>query len=207
MKFPDNAALAKAKELTGYRSVKLDKEKRTVALAKAGMELDLGGIAKGYAGDEVMKVLKKHGIKAGLLAAGGDLTTMGTPPGRDGWVVGIEKLSRVTPNRKLLLKGQAASTSGDLQQFVVLDGVRYSHIIDPRTGIGLTERKLVTVIAPDGTTADSMTKVLSVLPPEKGLKLIEKIDGAAALIVRKTGDGEEEAIKSERFDGYLIDDE
>jgi thiamine biosynthesis lipoprotein len=100
------------------------------------------------------------------------------------------------------LKDAAVSTSGDAEQFVEIGGVRYSHIVDPHTGIGLTGRRSVTVVARRGVNADSMTKALSILPPEKGLDLIEKTDGAAGLIVRLTNKGEE-AIASKRFGALL----
>jgi thiamine biosynthesis lipoprotein len=100
------------------------------------------------------------------------------------------------------LKDAAVSTSGDLEQFVEIDGVRYSHIIDPRTGLGLTGRRSVSVIARRGIDADSMTKALSILPPEKGLALIEESEGAAGLIVRLTDKGEE-SLASKRFKDYL----
>lgn len=204
-KLPTEKELAEAKAVVGYKLVKLDRKNRTVTLGKPGMELDLGGIAKGYAADEVLKVLRGHGITSALVAAGGDIASMGKPPGKDAWVVEIAPLSRDTPKRYVALSGQAVSTSGDLEQFVVIDGVRYSHIVDPRTGIGLTERKMVTVIAPDGITADSMTKVASLLPPKRAQKLIDAIDGAATQIVRRTKDGQEETIRSARFADYRVD--
>jgi FAD:protein FMN transferase len=100
------------------------------------------------------------------------------------------------------LRDAAISTSGDAEQFVVIDGVRYSHIVDPRTGIGLTGRRSVTVIARRGIAADSMTKVASIASPDKAIALFDKLDGVATLIVVKTDKGED-AFASKRFAEYV----
>src|SRR5262249_33783127 len=149
-----------------------------------GMLLDLGGIAKGYAADESLKLLKeKFGITRALVAAYGDIACGDPPPGEDAWTVEIAPISKNQKQRSVKLANAAVSTSGDLEQFVVINGVRYSHILDPKTGLGLTGRRSVTVIAPKGITADSMTKAVSVLPPEQALKLVEDTPSAAAYIV------------------------
>src|SRR5262245_52718988 len=185
-KLPDAKEMARAKELVGYKKMELDPKGQTVRLTVPGMQLDLGGIAKGYAADEALAAAAKLGVTAALVAAGGDVAVMGAPPGKPGWRVEVAPLTKKTPERVLTLKDAAVSTSGDLEQLVELDGVRYSHIVDPRTGLGLVGRRSVTVIARRGIDSDSMTKALSILPPEKGLELIEQADGAAGLIVRLT---------------------
>jgi thiamine biosynthesis lipoprotein len=181
---PDPDDLKKALELVGYKNVKLDAKERTVQLLKPGMRLDLGGIAKGYAADEALAVLKKHGIDRALVAAGGDIAVSGPPPDKDGWTIGIQPLApeEVKSPRHLILKNSGVSTSGDAEQFVEIDGKRYSHIVDPRTGIGLPGHRSVTVVAPNAITSDSLTKVASVLGAE-GLKIIETQEGVAARIV------------------------
>ena len=113
------------------------------------------------------------------------------------------RAGRQNDERVLHLKDAAVSTSGDAEQFVVIDGVRYSHIVDPKTGLGLTGRRSVTVIARHGISADSMTKMASIFPPEKAIEAIDKMEGVATLIVRKTDKGEE-AFASTRFKDYLI---
>jgi thiamine biosynthesis lipoprotein len=191
-RLPDPDDLKKALELVGYKNMKLDAKERTVQLLKPGMRLDLGGIAKGYAADEAIAVLKKHGIDRALVAAGGDIAVSGPPPDAEGWTIGIQPLApeEVKTPRHLILKQGGVSTSGDAEQFVEIDGKRYSHIVDPRTGIGLLGHRSVTVVAPNGITSDSMTKVASVLG-EEGLKIIEKQEGVSARIVLLTDRGAE----------------
>lgn len=195
---PDQEALARARGLVGYQNIKLDPTNRTVHLLKPGMLLDLGGIAKGYAADAALAVLKKHEIDRALVAAGGDIAVSGPPPDAQGWKVGIQPIAGGAPRRYLLLKHAAVSTSGDFEQFVVIDGKRYSHIVDPKTGLGLVGRMSVTVVARHGLTSDPMTKTVCVLGPERGLKVIDAADGVAALMVRQTDKGEE-VIESKRF--------
>jgi thiamine biosynthesis lipoprotein len=197
-KLPSAEELAQARALVGYQKMRLDPQKHTVQLMQAGMRLDLGGIAKGYAADAALKVLKQHGITRALVAAGGDIAVSGPPPDAPGWKIGIASLDGPKPKRFLQLHDAAVSTSGDAEQFVEIDGKRYSHIVDPRTGLGLLGRTSVTVIARNGTSADSLTKVVCILGPQRGLPIIDRIDGAAALAVRKTEQGEE-VFASSRF--------
>jgi thiamine biosynthesis lipoprotein len=197
---PDAKELARARELVGYEKLRLDDRKRTVQLTKPGMRLDLGGIAKGYAADEALAVLKKDGLTRALVAAGGDIAAGDPPPDATGWKVGMASLQDPDgkPIQHLLLSNAAISTSGDSEQFVEIGGKRYSHIVDPRTGIGLVGRMSVTVVARQGITADSLTKTVCVLGKERGLALIEATEGASAMIVRKTERGTETTV-SERF--------
>ncbi len=188
---PDARHLKEALALVGYEKMHLDEKARTVTLSKPGMLLDLGGIAKGYAVDEAQKVLKQQGIRSALVAGGGDIAVSDPPPGSDGWPIGIAPLDdpNKPPTRTIVLKNAAVSTSGDAEQHVEIDGKRYSHVVDPKTGVGLTGRIAVTVIAPNGTLSDSLATAVSVLGPVKGLKLIEATEGAAALIVQAADQG------------------
>jgi len=197
---PDPKALAQARELVGYRNVRLNAKNRTVELLKPGMQLDLGGIGKGYAADAALMVLKNHGIDQALVAAGGDIAVSGAPPGTDGWTIGIAPLldPDAKPKRYLVLHDAAVSTSGDSEQFLEVNGKHYSHIIDPRTGMGLVGHMSVTIVAPHGLIADPLTKVVSVLGPERGLAVIEATEGAAALVVGKT-EKEIETFESKNF--------
>jgi thiamine biosynthesis lipoprotein len=194
---PADAALASARRLIGYDKLQLDVVGRTARLAEAGMRLDLGGIAKGFAADEAQAVLKAHGITRALVAAGGDIVTSGPPPDRQGWSVGVALPPPLhEPGAPPLeLRDAAVSTSGDAEQFVILGGVRYSHIVDPRSGMALTGRSGVTVIARTGTEADALATAVSVLGPQRGVDLVEATPGAAARIARE-GASDVERVES-----------
>jgi len=200
---PDPARVAQARQAVGYRLVRLNSERKAVELTAPDMKLDLGGIAKGYAIDEALKVLHNHGIAQALVEGGGDVAVSNPPPGKQGWRFELSSLdvTNAPSKRFLLLTNIAISTSGDLYQRLEIDGKRYSHIVDPHTGIGLTDHSLVNVIAPDSITADSLTKVVSVLGPEKGLSFIEQIPGVAVRVMRDP-DGRIETCESRRFAGY-----
>jgi thiamine biosynthesis lipoprotein len=197
---PDKDELVDALGRVGYDKVRLDERRHTVQLLKAGMRLDLGGIAKGYSADAALEVLRQHGVTRGLIAAGGDIAVSAPPPDAEGWTIGIAPLEDLDsqPKRYLLLHDAAISTSGDAEQYVEIGGKRYSHIVDPKTGLGLVGRLSVTVVARRGIDADSMTKVVCVLGPEKGMKIIDQNPELAALMVRKTDAGEE-TFTSNRF--------
>jgi thiamine biosynthesis lipoprotein len=205
-KLPDSARIAEARKLVGYENVRLNAEARTVELLKPRMQLDLGGIAKGYAADEAMAVLKKQSVTRALVAASGDIVVSDPPPGESGWTIGIappdEKgvrnllpvrpdgcFAQKIPDTFFLLRNAAVSTSGDTEQFIEIEGRRYSHIVDPQTGIGLTDRLQVTVVAPTGTASDSLATAVCVLGVDRGLKLIESIEGTAALVARPSDEG------------------
>jgi thiamine biosynthesis lipoprotein len=183
--------LAEALKLVGYQNLRLDPQAKTAQLLKRGMLLDLGGIAKGYAADEAIAVLKQQGIAQALVAGAGDIAASASPPGTAGWVIGVAPLDSPdkTPERFLLLHDGAVSTSGDSEQHLEIAGVRYSHIVNPKTGMGLTGRSSVTVVAPDGITADSLATAVSVLGPEQGLELVKSYAGAGALFVVETKQG------------------
>jgi thiamine biosynthesis lipoprotein len=183
---PPAGALAEARARVGHEKLVLDERARTARLAVPGMSLDLGGIGKGFAADEAQAVLRAHGITRALVAAGGDVVLSGPPPDRPAWTVEIalpEPLrAGATP---LELHDAAVSTSGDARQWVTLDGVRYSHIVDPRTGLALTGPSAATVIAPTGTASDALATAVSVLDVAEALALIERTPGAAARITRR----------------------
>lgn len=196
-RLPDPETLARARELVDYRRIKLDAKARTVQLTRRGMKLDLGGIAKGFASGEAIAALKREGVDRALVAGAGDIVVGAPPPGREGWTVGIAPLKEPggsKPSRLLLLRDAAISTAGDAEQFVQIDGVRYSHIVDPRTGLGLAERSSVTVVARDGATADGLDTAACILGPKRGLELVEETEGAAAIFVR-----ENDTTESARF--------
>jgi thiamine biosynthesis lipoprotein len=200
---PPTAELESARKLVDYRQLKLDPQARSVEFLQPGMQLDFGGIAKGYASDAALAVLRERGIRRALVAASGDIAVGDPPPGKTGWRIGIAPLGDdAPPSRHVLLANAAISTSGDAWQYVEIDGKRYSHIVDPRTGLGLTDHSSVTVIAPRGTTADALATAVSVLGPEKGLALVQKTQGAAVLIVRAPR-GTPETITSTNLSDFL----
>ena len=180
---PESGALREALQHSGYRKLHLDPAARTVMLDQEGMRLDLGGIGKGYAADAALAVLAELGIRRALVAASGDLAIGDPPPGRNGWSVGIDAPSAGAEGftRVLELCNAAVSTSGDSTQNLETGGVRYSHIIDPANGMGLTQPIAVSVVARRGIDADSWSTALSVLGPERGVALVEKHAGLAAL--------------------------
>jgi thiamine biosynthesis lipoprotein len=205
--FPTPEQVAAARKVVGYQLIRIDKEAGTVELLKTGMQLDLGGIGAGYAVDDALKVLAQEGIKSALVDASGDIGVSDPPPGKPGWRIGVAPLEpEAEPSRYLILKNAAVTTSGDAFQFVEFEGKRYSHIVDPKTGLGLTERSSVTVIARDCTTADSCTKAVMILGPEKGFPLIEATKGAAAIIVRAPH-GTVETFVSKRLTDYEVSGE
>lgn len=168
---PDDAALAEARARVGYRLMTVDEAERTVTLARSGMQLDLGGIGKGFAADEAVEVLEGLGITSALIDLGGDLTASGPPPGREGWTVQIDDGLAVDRLAEpgvdtVELAHAAIATSGDLEQHVIIDGVRYSHIIDPRTCEPLTTMAAATVRAQSGLLADALASAACVLGKE-----------------------------------------
>lgn len=200
---PNAKELEEAMKKVGWKQVQLNAEKQTVKFLTAGMQLDLGGIAKGYAADEVLTVLRtKFNLNRAMVAASGDIAVGDPPPDAAGWKLEIGKLTKNTARRVLLLKNAAVSTSGDATQFVEINGIRYSHMLDPRTGIGLTGCRSVTVVAPKGVLSDSLTKPTSMLPPDKAFALLEKMQ-AHGLIVQFKDKGEE-VTSSKGFDALLV---
>ena len=199
-KLPDPARLAKARLAVGYPKMLLDPEHHTVKLLAPNMRLDLGGIAKGYAVAQALLTLRRCGIANALISGGGDMAVSGPPPGKAGWRIQLPPLdaSNAPPARYVLLSNAGISTSGDLFQRLEINGRRYSHIIDPRTGMALTDHSLVTVIAPDDFTADGLTKVMSVLPPREARKFIAQAPEAAVRIVRQPG----ARIEVHEFNGF-----
>jgi thiamine biosynthesis lipoprotein len=202
-RLPPADKLAAAQAAVGAESLALDPATRTVRLTRPGMRLDAGGIGRGYALDRALDVLSAHGITSAMIDCSGDVIVSGPPPGAPGWRIAVrpfvaavhdhrageqhageqhagEQHDGEQPAAPLMLAHAAVTTSGDAYQFVEIDGVRYSHIIDPRTGLGVTGQTAVTVIAPDATTADALATALSVLGPEAGHDVVNRFPGCAA---------------------------
>lgn len=205
-KMPAPELLKSARSRVGSNYIKLSPEQRTVELLKPDMRLDLGGIAKGYAADVALSVLKSHGISRAMVDASGDLVLGDPPPGACGWKIGISSSDAADAkiDRFLLLHNVAVATSGDALQHVVIDGKRYSHIVNPHTGLGLTDQSRVTVIAPDGMLADSLASAISVLGPQRGISLLDQKPGTACLILRHES-GELKSYESRCFSCYELE--
>jgi thiamine biosynthesis lipoprotein len=164
------------------------------------MRLDLGGIAKGFAADEALAAIKRHGISRALVRASGDIAAGDPPPDEAGWLVGIAPLDPdEPPSRFVRLANMAVSTSGDSRQHLEIDGKRYSHIVDPRIGLGVLGRSSVTVIAPRGLAADSLATAASILGPDKALALIAEYKDTALLMVAEDAEGRVREVASENF--------
>ena len=182
----------------GWTKLILNTEKQTATLHVQNMRLDLGGIAKGYAADAALRVLREHGIGRALVAASGDLAIGDPPPGKPGWSIGMMSFASDKPDRTAVLRNCGVSTSGDTQQFLELNGVRYSHIVDPRTGQALTNRISVSIIAPDATTSDVLATAVCVLGAEKGLLAVRNLSGVQVRAV-SLRDGKPVETTSEGF--------
>ncbi|HEX9046305.1 MAG TPA: FAD:protein FMN transferase [Verrucomicrobiae bacterium] len=201
---PTPEQIATARVSVGWQKLQLDARTQTVTLLAPDMKLDLGGIGKGYAADQAMHVLNQFGIRRAVVAASGDIAVGDPPPGKRGWEVGIEAFeSRSNEvSRTLLLHNAGISTSGASEQFVEINGVRYSHIVNPATGLGMTNRIQDTVIGPDATTTDSLDTTINVLGVQRGLALADSTSGTAALI-STWENGRVETYPSKRFKKYF----
>jgi thiamine biosynthesis lipoprotein len=189
-RLPQEAEIEQAKAQCGFGKLHLDTTNHTIQLEEAGMQLDVGGIAKGFAADEALTVLQSRGIQSSLVAASGDLAFSDPPPGEQGWKIGIDSLddAHAPFTRVMVLSNAAVSTSGASEQHLDVAGTRYSHIIDPATGLGITKEITATVICRHGIDADSMATVVTVLGVSRGLALIDHHPGAMAIVVSKEGD-------------------
>jgi thiamine biosynthesis lipoprotein len=184
---PLPAKLAAARAAVGADGLRLEPDRRAVRLSKPAMRLDLGGIGMGYAADRALEVIRDHGVTAAMIDASGDIVVSGRPPDRPGWRIGIAAVDgRAAPAADgawLILENAAVTTSGDAFQAVEIDGTRYSHIVDPRTGLGVPGPAAVTVIAADCTTADAVATAASVLGSVAGPPFVESMPGVAARFI------------------------
>lgn len=163
-RLPTETELSTARNACGARNFQLDSANRTLTLHVPKMHFDFGGIAKGYAADEALRVLVSHGYKRAMVAAGGDLALGDSPPGTAGWKIDLAPFGSNSPGTlRINASHVGISTSGDSEQFVVIDGIRYSHIINPATGLGLTAPCAATVVAPDATQSDAWATACAVL--------------------------------------------
>ena len=181
---PDPVELEQARAKVGYHLIDFDLEASTVTLKHGDMRLDLGGIGKGFAADEALKTLSGLGIVTALVDLGGDISASNPPPGRSGWTVVVD--DGATAAYKIEVANGAVATSGDLEQHTVIDGERYSHIVDPRTGIALTHSAAATVLASNGALADALASAGCVVGPGSGFsEMMTRFDRAEGMVTNR----------------------
>ena len=186
---PKPAEIEAALALCGWQHVELDRTEKRVRLNLEGLQLDLGAIAKGYIVDRAFKVLTAAGISSCMVNAGGNLRCGAAPPDRSGWRIEISSVGEGEPPlRRIFLTNSSISTSGDLWQFMLIDGVRRSHILDPRTGWGIAGPVAVTVIAGNAQDADAASTSLCVLGRAAGVELLQGLPSHQALFLSRIGD-------------------
>ena len=209
-RMPTEEQMKAARERSGFQKLQLEPsgDGGAVIFTTENMRLDFGGIVKGVAADAALEIMREAGFPQTVIAASGDIAVGDAPPGAKAWRVGIESLDVIEdPDRSytgiILLENAAVSTSGDARRFFELDGVRYSHIVDPVTALGLTERIGVTVVAPNATDSDSLATAVSILGATDGLEFTELRKQVECLIIRETESGELERIESSGFGALL----
>ncbi len=181
---PDAETAKKSVNLIDYKNVILDAENLTVFLRKEGMRIGFGGIGKGYAAQQAKNILVKSGVKSGIVNAAGDLITWGNQPNGKPWTISI-----ADPNAEneafsyLEISGMAVATSGNYEKFVIIDGKKYSHTIDPKTGFPISGIKSVTIICPNAEIADAMATPITVMGVAAGLNLINQMQQIACIII------------------------
>ncbi|MBC6489714.1 hypothetical protein BC349_01940 [Flavihumibacter stibioxidans] len=188
--------------LTGFHKVQLDTVTRMVILTQPGMQLDLGGIAQGYIAQKVTERIRLYGIGNALVNVSGDIVTIGAPPGKEGWTVAINapRSEEEFLPQNLLITNKAVTTSGDIYQYILHNGKKYSHVINPKTGYGITSQRNVTVIANDGTTADWLTKAISLMPLRQARRLAKQLN--AEFLIAEMKRGELVYHSSESFNNF-----
>ncbi len=188
-RLPEADAIRRALTHVGYRKLVLDAAAGTVFLDDEGVRIGFGAIGKGYAANRAVFVLQENGIDSGVVSAGGDLVAFGQKEDGSLWDIGIaHPLHRDQVFARLPLSEQAVVTSGDYESFVTIDGQRYAHILDPRTGYPVAHLRSVTIVCPDAELADGLATAIFVLGPDQGLKLINALRGIEALLVGPDGE-------------------
>jgi len=202
-KIPSEDEIKKAKLESGFKNLRIDVSLKKISFKKNGIKLDFGGIVKGYAAQKVIDYLKTKNIMIALADAGGDIVMSDAPPDKAGWIVGINLPEQENElwDKKLELKNCSVATSGDVYRYTIYNGKKYSHIINPRTGYGVTSQRNVTVIAKDGSTADWLATACSILPIKKALRLAKREN--AALLIATDKNQKIISYKTENFQDYF----
>jgi thiamine biosynthesis lipoprotein len=202
-RFPTDAEVKAAKDISGFENVMINETAKKISFRKQGIRFDFGGIVPGYAAQRVIDLLKSKKINIALVDASGDIIVGDAPPGKDGWAIAInlpESKNKVWSSN-LELENFAVSTSGDVYRYIIHDGKRYSHIIDPRTGYGVTSQRNVTVINKRGADADWLATACSILPVKKALKLIK--EEHAAIFIATLEGGSIITYSSKNFERFF----
>ena len=181
---PDEVLARKSIALIDYRNIILNTEEKTVFLKNKGMRIGFGGIGKGYAAEKTKNLLKNLGVKAGIINASGDLSCWGIPENGKPWTIGIAHPDfSDLPFSPLEVTDLSVATSGNYEKYVMINGKRYSHTINPKTGFPVHGIKSVTVISPNAEISDALTTPITILGTEKGLALINQLKDIECIII------------------------
>lgn len=181
---PDAETARQSVRLINYKNVILNQQDSSIFLKEKGMRIGFGGIGKGYAAEKAKALMIAKGVKSGIVNAAGDLTTWGTQPNGKSWTIGIaDPDAQQSTFSALNISNVAVATSGNYEKFVVIDGKKYSHTIDPKTGLPVSGIKSVTILSPNAEIADAMATPVMVMGVKVGLNLINQIQGIACIIV------------------------
>ena len=181
---PDEKNAKELVRLINYKNILLDKENCTVFLKEKGMRIGFGGIGKGYAAEKAKHLLKEKGVQSGIVNAAGDLTAWGLQANGKPWTIGIANPeSKQHSFSSLNITDMAVATSGNYEKFVIINGKKYSHTIDPKTGLPVSGIKSVTIINPNAEIADAMATPVMIMGIKVGLDMVNQIKGLACLII------------------------
>jgi FAD:protein FMN transferase len=188
---PDAQTAKNAVRLINYRNIEINTEgvsqnigEGTIFLKNEGMRIGFGGIGKGYAAERAKFILKSNGVTSGIVNASGDLTTWGTQPDGSPWTIGVADPNQINSNFSFIEVGDmAVATSGNYEKYAVIDGKRYSHTIDPRTGFPVSGIKSVTILCPNAEIADAMATPVMVMGVQVGLNLINQMQHIECIII------------------------
>lgn len=181
---PDEETAKQMVRLIDYRNIILDDKNKTIFLKEKGMRIGFGGIGKGYAAEMAKKIMQQMGVESGVVNASGDLTAWGLQPNGEEWTIGI-----ANPNYSgqvfsfMKITGLAVATSGNYEKFILIDGKKYSHTINPRTGLPVTGIKSVTIITKNAEIADAMATPVTIMGVKAGLHMINQIKDIEAIII------------------------
>ncbi|HTE00419.1 MAG TPA: FAD:protein FMN transferase [Mucilaginibacter sp.] len=181
---PDLETARKSVQLINYQNVILDEANTTVFLKEKGMRIGFGGIGKGYAADRARLILQQHGVSSGIVNAAGDLITWGTQPNGEPWTIAIADPDHtITPFSTLKISNMAIATSGNYEKYAIINGKKYSHTIDPKTGLPVSGIKSVSIISPSAELADAMATPVMVMGIKVGLDLINQLKHIACIVI------------------------
>jgi FAD:protein FMN transferase len=202
-RFPSEAEIKAAKKLTGFKNLSINERSKTISFKKPGIRLDFGGIVPGYTAQRVIDFLKSKNINIALVDASGDIVMSDPPPGKEGWTIGVNLPENENEiwDKKLELKNFAVSTSGDIYRYTIHNGIKYSHIIDPGTGYGVTSQRNVTVITKYGADADWLATACSILSIKKAMALAKKEH--AGILIATLKDEKITIYKSKNLDKFF----